>query len=106
MRLSMFYVALALLGLVLLGTGARLFKAFRPGLDPGPLNLPVRVFGALLLLVALGATSVIMVPANEVGIVRKVYGTRNLPEGRLIATAGETGYQAEIIAPGTFRISP
>ena len=96
----MFYVALALLGLVLLGAGAGLFKAFRPSLDPAPLNLPVRILGALLLAVALGATSVVMVPANEVGVVRKVYGTRSLPEGRLIATDGETGYQAEIVAPG------
>lgn len=65
-----------------------------------------RTVALLLLAAAVLSTSVVSVPANRVGIVRKVYGTRNLPEGRLIATRGETGYQAEIVPPGTFRISP
>lgn len=63
------------------------------------------VFG----LAALGAflqTSIIRIPADEVGIVRKIYGLANLPDGKFIATQGETGFQAQIIAPGTFRISP
>src|SRR5262249_54126222 len=33
------------------------------------------------------------------------YGYRNLPDGHIIATDGETGYQAAIIAPGTWRVS-
>ena len=36
---------------------------------------------------------------------RKIYGFSNLAPGHIIATHGETGYQAEIIPPGTFRIS-
>ena len=51
------------------------------------------------------ATSIISIPANEVGVVRKVYGFANIAPGHLIAARGETGYQAEIIPPGTFRIS-
>ncbi len=51
------------------------------------------------------ATSIITIPADKVGIVRKIYGFSNLAPGHLIATRGETGYQAEIIPPGTFRIS-
>ena len=62
----------------------------------------------VLVLAAIGAilnTSIIRIPPNEVGIVRKNYGFANLPGGKLIATNGETGYQAQIIPPGTFRIS-
>jgi len=51
------------------------------------------------------ATSIISIPANEVGVVRKIYGFANLAPGHIIANKGETGYQAEIIPPGTFRIS-
>jgi len=36
-----------------------------------------------------------------VGVVRKVYGFANIAPGHLIAARGETGYQAEIIPPGT-----
>ncbi len=51
------------------------------------------------------STSIIQVPADQVGLVRKVYGLKNLEDGHIIATRGETGYQAEVIPPGTFRIS-
>ena len=51
------------------------------------------------------STSIIQVPADQVGLVRKIYGLKNLEDGHIIATKGETGYQAEVIPPGTFRIS-
>ena len=51
------------------------------------------------------STSIISIPANEVGVVRKIYGFANMAPGHIVATRGETGYQAEIIPPGTFRIS-
>jgi hypothetical protein len=51
------------------------------------------------------STSIISIPANEVGVVRKIYGFSNLAPGHIIATSGETGYQAEIIPPGSFRVS-
>lgn len=51
------------------------------------------------------ATSIVLVPANSVGVVRKIYGFANLREGRLIATNGETGYQSAIVPPGAFRVS-
>jgi hypothetical protein len=62
------------------------------------------VFGVVALSEVL-STSIISIPANEVGVVRKIYGLTNNPPGHFIATKGETGYQAEIIPPGTFRIS-
>jgi hypothetical protein len=62
------------------------------------------VFG-LVALYEILSTSIISIPANQVGIVRKIYGFTNIAPGHIIATQGETGYQAEIIPPGTFRIS-
>lgn len=60
---------------------------------------------ALVALYEVLATSIITIPADKVGIVRKIYGLSNLSPGHLIATHGETGYQADIIPPGSFRIS-
>src|SRR5260370_32154595 len=81
-----------------------------PGCGPGWGGADGTAFArALLLLLALTAileTSIIKIPANEVGVVRKLYGASNLADGQLIATNGETGYQAQVIPPGTFRISP
>ncbi len=57
-------------------------------------------------LISVLETSIISVPADQVGIVRKIYGFSNLPDGKLIAVNGEAGYQAQIVPPGTFRISP
>ena len=65
----------------------------------------IRLVFALVALYEILSTSLISIPANEVGIVRKVYGLTNIAPGHIIATKGETGYQAEIIPPGTFRIS-
>ncbi|MGA2045697.1 MAG: hypothetical protein ABSG83_20300 [Roseiarcus sp.] len=62
------------------------------------------VFGLVALYEVL-ATSVVSIPASEVGVVRKIYGIANIGPGHLIAANAETGYQAEIIPPGTFRIS-
>ena len=65
----------------------------------------LRLLFGLVALYEVLATSIITIPANEVGIVRKIYGLSNIPPGHIIAARGETGYQAEIIPPGTFRIS-
>ena len=65
----------------------------------------LRVAFGMIALYAVLSTSIITIPANQVGVVRKVYGLANIAPGHIIATRGETGYQAEIIPPGTFRIS-
>jgi hypothetical protein len=81
----------------------------RRAVDPahsGSVVMGLRVLFVLGALVLFAGTSIVRIPANEVGIVRKIYGYSSLPEGRIIATKGETGYQAETIAPGTFKVSP
>jgi len=65
----------------------------------------LRFVFALIALYEVLSTSIVSIPANEVGVVRKIYGLANIAAGHIIATKGETGYQAEIVPPGTFRIS-
>jgi uncharacterized membrane protein YqiK len=42
----------------------------------------------------------VLIRERQVGVVVKKFGTRSLPPGRLIAMAGESGYQADTLAPG------
>lgn len=48
----------------------------------------------------------VIVPQDRIGLVTKKYvlfGTdRSLPDGRIIATKGEAGYQAQTLAPGLY----
>jgi len=55
------------------------------------------VFALPFLLFFLGFTSI---SENQVGIVVKRFATHNLPPGRIVATEGEAGFQAETLAPG------
>lgn len=48
---------------------------------------------------------VIIVPEDQIGLVRKKFklvGKQTLPEGRIIATNGEAGFQAQTLAPGVY----
>ena len=53
-----------------------------------------------LLLLAPRLLGVVVIRETQVGIVVKKFSSRNLPPGRLIALAGEAGYQADTLAPG------
>jgi len=48
----------------------------------------------------------IIVPENRIGLVTKKFvlvgADRNLPDGRIIATKGEAGFQAQTLAPGLY----
>lgn len=55
---------------------------------------------ALVLLLFLVWSGFVLVREREVGIVIKRISGRTLPPGRLIALAGEAGYQADTLAPG------
>jgi len=58
----------------------------------------------LLLLTAKSILGIVFIRENETGIVTKkfvLFGeNKNLPEGRIIATKGEAGYQARMLPPG------
>jgi hypothetical protein len=60
------------------------------------------VFGVF----ALASTSFYSVPADGVGLIQKKYVGGSLGGGHVVAAAGETGYQARILAPGSFNVSP
>src|SRR5438552_6408600 len=42
----------------------------------------------------------VFIRERQVGVVVKKFGARSLPPGRLIALAGEAGYQADTLPPG------
>lgn len=47
----------------------------------------------------------VIVPEDRIGLVTKkfvLFGKQELPEGRIIATSGEAGYQAQTLAPGVY----
>jgi uncharacterized membrane protein YqiK len=47
----------------------------------------------------------IIVPEDKIGLVTKKYvlfGQQELPEGRIVATNGEAGFQAQTLAPGIY----
>ena len=48
----------------------------------------------------LGSRSFVIIGANEVGHLERIYLASNLPPGKIIAPDGEKGPQADIIGPG------
>src|SRR5215813_7031287 len=56
----------------------------------------------ILFLLSIGplVLGTVFIRERQVGIVVKKFGSRSLPPGRLIALAGEAGYQADTLAPG------
>ncbi len=49
---------------------------------------------------------VVIVPEDKIGLVTKKFvllgGSKQLPEGRIIATNGEAGYQSQTLTPGLY----
>ncbi len=48
---------------------------------------------------------VVIVPEDKIGLVTKkfvLFGKQELPEGRIVATEGEAGFQAQPLAPGVY----
>ena len=66
---------------------------------PAQLALAVVIILALFSIGPL-VLGTVFIRERQVGIVVKKFGRRSLPPGRLIALAGEAGYQADALAPG------
>jgi uncharacterized membrane protein YqiK len=63
--------------------------------------LPTALFlTAILAVLAPVLTGAVFIRERQVGVVVKKFGARSLAPGRLIALAGEAGYQADTLAPG------
>jgi len=62
----------------------------------------VLIFYKFILRVFFG---LVIVPEDKIGLVTKkfvLFGKQELPEGRIIATNGEAGFQAQTLAPGVY----
>ncbi len=69
--------------------------------------VPVVVLAAVLYKILLRALfGMVIVPEDKIGLVTKKFvlfgGNRSLPDGRIIATQGEAGLQAQTLAPGLY----
>ena len=61
------------------------------------------VFGIVLILAGLAfltSTSFVLIAADKVGHLKRIYLAADLPPGRIIALPGQKGPQAEILGPG------
>ena len=102
----MFYVLLAFVCVALAAAAPRLVRVLP--IDRGPARVASAVSVALFAILAVFfvvETSIVSVPSDKVGLVEAKYGFSNLKDGHFIAAAGENGYQADIVQPGTFRVS-
>ena len=61
---------------------------------------PLRIFLILVTMLAAAQTSYVVIDADKIGVLNKVYGAKSLEQGDIIAFNGETGPQAEILGPG------
>jgi uncharacterized membrane protein YqiK len=66
-----------------------------------PLEMAIAVL-IVIILFSIGplVLGTVFIRERQVGIVVKKFGTRSLAPGRLIALAGESGYQADTLPPG------
>ncbi len=98
----MFWVVVAVLYFILAAVAPALLSLFvnRARPDFRTLSLSLRVVFVVIALTCLAATSYVHVESDEIAVLNKIYGTTSLPGEHIIATDGEKGPQAEILAPG------
>lgn len=99
-----------IIGLVLIVIGITALFRRRPAVPPpaGPwASLGALVasplIGMIMAMVGLGflaSTSFVLIGADKVGHLKRVYLAGELPPGRIIALTGQKGPQAEILGPG------
>jgi len=76
--------------------------AFHGWMIPAVIALLCAIFYKFILRIFFG---LIIVPQDKIGLVTKKFvlvGKQELPEGRIIATNGEAGFQAQTLAPGVY----
>jgi uncharacterized membrane protein YqiK len=64
--------------------------------------LAVLILAAIFYKQTMRLFGIILIPEDKIGLVNKkfVFSTKTLPSGRIIATNGEPGYQAQTLSPG------
>lgn len=100
------------IGLILIAFGAQqMLRRAETGAQQGPVTPQSMAFaflrgrgtGALMLLAGLAllaSTSFVLISAEKVGQLKRIYLASDLPPGRIIALPGQKGPQAEILGPG------
>lgn len=76
--------------------------AFHGWMVPAVIALLCVLFYKFILRIFFG---LIIIPQDKIGLVTKKFvlvGKQELPEGRIIATNGEAGFQAQTLAPGVY----
>lgn len=76
--------------------------SFHGWMIPAVIALLCVVFYKFILRIFFG---LVIVPQDRIGLVTKKFvlvGKQELPEGRIIATGGEAGFQAQTLAPGVY----
>ena len=98
----MFWVVVAVLYFVLAAVAPSILGLFvnRARPDFGTLSLSLRIVFVVIALICLAATSYVHVESDEIAVLNKIYGTASLSGEHIVATNGEKGPQAEILAPG------
>lgn len=101
-----------IIGIILILLG---FHAFTRSATTLPATLPAGRFaglsgmfkgpvaGAMMVLIGLGflaSTSFVLIAADKVGQLKRIYMASDLPPGRIIAVEGQKGPQAELLGPG------
>ncbi|MEJ7577955.1 MAG: hypothetical protein WKF74_13240, partial [Pyrinomonadaceae bacterium] len=71
-----------------------------------PLIVVAAVLFAVVVIVALLRRFLVNVGAEEIAIKERRYFGRKMPPGRVVATEGEVGIQADVLKPGLHFINP
>lgn len=99
------------IGIILILVGIQAFLRRRQAVPTGPrgqAEIIAAMFGGpfigfLMLLLGLGflaSTSFLLISADKVGQLKRIYLADDLPPGRIIALPGQKGPQSEILGPG------
>ncbi len=102
---------LVVIGIILILIGIQAFLRRRQAVPAGPrgqAEIIAAMFGGpfigfLMLLLGLGflaSTSFLLIGADKVGQLKRIYLADDLPPGRIIALPGQKGPQSEILGPG------
>ena len=70
------------------------------------LPLAILVFVAIIVLLIFARRIVVNVGAREIAIKERRYLGRRMPPGRVVATEGEVGIQADVLKPGLHILNP
>lgn len=100
-----------IIGVVLILAGIQVFLRRRQPASAGPRGqaelvtalLGGRLSAMLMILAGLGflaSTSFVLISADKVGQLKRIYLADDLPPGRIIALPGQKGPQSEILGPG------